>query len=141
MIGVKARVQEPSGRWWTVQRVWWPRPQQTSVSSEAAEGGSGRFGGAGGLIGVVLDAVTILVWPLRLLVRVLVRGRWLIEAFPDENLGVEGAAWTVRGLADSRDAVQAIADGIRLGNSSPAPPGATPTRFRIKLRRAGLPLG
>jgi hypothetical protein len=133
-VGVKRHAEAPDGRAWTVQLVWWPRPTQAAVASDALAGGRGR-GGAGPLFGLVFDAVAIVVWPLVLAVRVLLRRPWLVEAFV-LDFRAEGAAWRVRGLGAARESVDAIAREIAAGNRSPAPPGASAAPFRVKLEKA-----
>jgi hypothetical protein len=133
-VGVKRHAEASDGRAWTVQLVWWPRPTQAAVASDALAGGRGR-GGAGPLFGLVFDAVAIVVWPLVLAVRVLLRRPWLVEAFVSD-FRAEGAAWRVRGLGAAREAVDAIAREIAAGNRSPAPPGASAAPFRVKLEKA-----
>jgi hypothetical protein len=142
---MKRRVTAPDGREWVVQLVWWPRSSQGSVNFDAATAGrdaeltgreisygAGAFSGLGPVIGLLVDAIVIIVWPFVLALRVLFRRRWLIEAYSVED-NFEGAAWKVRGLRASRAAVGAIADGIEAGNRKPAPPGAAPAHFRVKL--------
>ena len=94
--------------------------------------GPGEFSGFAPVVGLLLDAIIVAFWPLVLALRVLLRRRWLIEAYSVGD-NWEGAAWKVRGLGASRAAVDAIAGGIEAGNREPAPPGAVPTHFRLKL--------
>jgi hypothetical protein len=145
---MKRRVSAPDGRDWVVQLVWWPRPSQAALNFNAAarrgaasplRGGGGAFSGMGPLVGTLFDAIHVLIWPLVLAGRIIFHRPWLIEAFIAQD-NFEGAAWKVRGLGASRTAVEAIADGIKVGNRSPAPPGASAVRFRIKLGKPGLNL-
>jgi hypothetical protein len=142
-VGVKRHVTAPDGREWVVQLVWWPRPTLASTTFDdvtVGQGsglggrGPGAFSGFGPVLGLLLDAIAVVLWPFVLALRLLFRYRWLIEAFPvDDNF--EGAAWKVRGLRASRVAVESIAGGIEAGNRRPAPSGALPTHFRLKLGR------
>ena len=133
---MKRRVQAQDSRWWTVQRVWWPRPGQTAIATGAAldSTAGSRYGGGGAALGLIFDAALVVVWPVVLLLRVLLHRPWIVEAFPDDNLGVEGAAWAVKGLGASAACVDAVAAGIRAGDRSPAPASARSVRFRRKLR-------
>jgi len=141
---MKRRITAPDGHEWVVQLVWWPRVSQGSLNFEAAAGresqltgreisyGAGWGSGLGPVLGLLADAITLVLWPFVLALRVLLRRRWLIEAFPVAD-NFDGAAWKVRGLRASRAAVDAIAGGIAAGNRHPAPAGALPTHFRVKL--------
>jgi hypothetical protein len=131
---MKRQAEAPDGRAWTVQLVWWPRPAQAATTSDALAGGRGR-GGAGPLLGLLFDAIAVVVWPLVLGMRVLFRRPWLVEAFVSD-FQAEGAAWRVRGLGAAREAADAIAREIAAGNRNPAPSGASPVRFRLKLEKA-----
>jgi hypothetical protein len=101
--------------------------------------GAGAFSGLGPVVGFLFDAITVTAWPLVLALRILLRRSWLIEAYSVTD-DFEGAAWEVHGLGSSRSAVDAIAEGIKAGNRRPAPPGASPVHFRVKLRNPGLNL-
>lgn len=124
-LETKRRVKAPDGRMWVVQLVWWPRP---GASEEARDE---RSGGAG-LVGLLVDAVHVVLWPLVLAFRVVFRRQWLIEAFRSDD-DAEGAAWRVHGLGAGVSAVEAIAAGIEAGNSDPAPPGASPVHLKVKF--------
>lgn len=94
---------------------------------------AGRFG-VPQLFGGLIDAAHILLWPLVLALRVVLRRPGLIEAFQAEN-HAEGAAWRVHGLGTGVAAVETIAAGIEAGNTTP--PEASPTHFRVKWGRLG----
>lgn len=115
----------PDGRPWIVQLVWWRRPRLFETASGAGTSSAG--------VGLIVDAIHVVFWPLILAFRVLFHRRWLIEARQSDDY-TEGAAWHVQGLGAGVSAVDAIAAGIEAGNQHPAPPGASRTRFRIKPR-------
>jgi hypothetical protein len=126
--GMKRRVMAPDDRAWVVQLVWWPRP-----GTLHAWGDADALGGAGvpQLLALLVDAIHIVLWPLVFPLRVVFRRPWVIEAFQSNN-HAEGAAWRVHGLGAGESAVEAIASGIEAGNRDPAPPGASPTHFRVR---------
>jgi hypothetical protein len=95
-------------------------------------------GGLPQLVGFLVDAIHIVLWPLMFVLRVIFRRPWLIEAFQSDN-HAEGAAWRVHGLGAGEAAVETIARGIEAGNRDPAPPGASPTQFRVKWGPLGTP--
>ncbi len=94
--------------------------------------------GASAAIFVVLGKAIL--WPLVLILRTLSRRPWLVEAFPKGQAHFEGFAWSVVGPRRSREVVDAIADGIVAGNSSPARPDAKPTRFDRPHQRRTMAL-
>lgn len=128
MLGSKLtrRVTAPDGRTWVVQLVWWPRPEASQDVRDTR-----GYGGAG-LVAWLVDALHVLLWPIVLVFRIAFRRPWLIEAFRSDD-DAEGAAWRVRGLRAGASAVEGIATGIEAGKRDPAPPGASPTRLRVKF--------
>jgi hypothetical protein len=132
---MKRRAIAPDGRSWVVQLVWWPRPGAFQATGDADIVGGW---GVPQLLGLFVDAIHIVLWPLVFALRVVLRRTWLIEAFQSDN-HAEGAAWCVRGLGASASAVGAIATGIEAGNRDPAPPGASPTHFRVRWGPLGTP--
>lgn len=90
------------------------------------------------MFGLLIDAIHIVLWPLVFGLRVLFRGPWLVEAFRSDN-HARGAAWHVRGLGAGESAVETIASGIEAGHRDPAPPGAVPTRLRVRWGPLGTP--
>ena len=136
---MKRRATAPDGRPWTVQLVWWPRPTQTSITTDAALDGVSWEAGSGPFFGLIFDAVALLLYPVVFVARVVFRRPWLIEAFREDQRA-EGGAWRVSGWDAARSAVETIAAGIAAGDSSPAPEEARAVRYRPKLRRSGLNL-
>jgi hypothetical protein len=101
---LKPRVTTPDGRARIVQLVWWPRPGLFETAS--------AVGTTTALVGLILDAIRVVAWPLILAFRVVFHRRWLIEAFQADDY-TEGAAWHVHGLAASMSAADAIANRHR----------------------------
>jgi hypothetical protein len=132
---MKRRVTAPDGRAWVVQLVWWPRPGALHGTGDV-DPLTGE--GLPQLFGLLIDAIHIVLWPLVFALRVVFRRPWLIEAFQSKN-HAEGAAWRVHGLGAAESAVEAIATGIEAGNHDPAPPGASPTHFRVRWGPLGTP--
>ena len=132
---MKRQVMASDGRAWVGQLVWWPRPG--GVQATAYEDPLGGWG-VPQLLGLLVDAIHVVLWPLVFALRVVFRRPWLIEAFRIDN-HAEGAAWRVHGLSASESAVESIARGIEAGNRDPAPPGASPTHFRVRWGPLGLP--
>jgi hypothetical protein len=132
---MKRHVTAPDGRAWDVQLVWWPRPGALQATGDADYAGGA---GVPQLFGVLIDAIHIVLWPLVCGLRVVFRRPWLIEAFQSDN-HAKGAAWRVHGLGVAESAVEAIATGIEAGNHDPAPPGASPTHFRVRWGPLGTP--
>lgn len=98
---MKRRVKAPDGREWVVQFVWWPRPGAFRATGDVGLTG----GGVVLLLGMVVDAIHVLLWPLVFAFRVVFRRPWLIEAFRSDN-HAQGAAWHVHSLNAGESAVE-----------------------------------
>ena len=133
--GMKRWVIAPDGRAWVVQLVWWPRPGALGATAGPDIAGGG---GVPQLLGLLIDAVHIMLWPLVFALRIILRRPWLIEAFQADN-HAQGAAWRVHGLGAAESAVEAIATGIEAGQRDPAPPEASPAHLRVRYGRLGTP--
>ena len=131
---LRRRVSTPDGRAWVVQLVWWPRP--------GLYGTAAAVGTTSAVVGLILDAIHVVFWPIVLAFRLVLHRRWLIEAFQSDD-STEGAAWQVHGLAASVSAVDAIATGIETGKPAPCTPRGVSdpvsdqARLTSQLRLAG----
>jgi hypothetical protein len=127
-VSARSEVTAPDGRPWIVRLVWWPRSTFYRDQMAFIDRGNPTlgWGASAALFSVLAKGV---VWPIVLLLRVVLRRSWLIEAYPRGQAHFEGFAWRVVGAHRSAEIVERIASGISNGDRSPAPPDARPVAF------------